>query len=157
MSMKKFLVVCLSLLCLMFTFGLTACGDKDNNELIDLADCEIGYELPVYPSCEFDYKVNDDCVVHISSIKAVLVKKNEIHEGDLLTENFTPYIVELRFLGRTDASNVDKNIKVRLNLQITSISIRTAISRDGEINGTTIAYLKYTPTITFETIYLSEF
>ena len=60
-------------------------------------------------------------------------------------------------MGRTDASNVDKNIKVRLNLQITSISIRTAISRDGEINGTTIAYLKYTPTITFETIYLSEF
>ena len=119
--MKKFLVVCLSLLCLMFTFGLTACGDKDNNELIDLADCEIGYELPVYPSCEFDYKVNDDCVVHISSIKAVLVQKNEIHEGDLLTENFTPYIVELRFLGRTDASNVDKNIKVRLNLQITSM------------------------------------
>ena len=55
----------------MFTFGLTACSDK--NELVDLADCEIGYELPVYPNCEFDYKVNDDCTVHVSSIKATLV------------------------------------------------------------------------------------
>ena len=153
--MKKFLVVCLSIVCLMFTFGLTACSDK--NELVDLADCEIGYELPVSPNCEFDYKVNDDCTVHVSSIKATLVEKNEIHEGDILTEPFTPYVVELQFIGSTDISNIDKNIKVRLNLQITSISITTAISSDGYINGTTIAYLKYTPTITFETIYLADF
>lgn len=155
MSMKKFLVVCLSLLCLMFTFGLTACEDK--NEMIELTDCEIGYELPVYPACEFDYKVNDECTIHVSSIKATLIEKNEIHEGDLLTEKFDPYVIRIDFNGYTNASHADKNIWLSISLQTYSTTIKTHIDQNGKMRGSTIAILKYTPIITFESLYISDF
>lgn len=153
--MKKFFIGFLTLLCLVsFSFGLTAC--KDNDGLIDLANAEIGYELPVYPDCEFDYKVNDECTVHISSIKATLVAKNEIHEGDVLDEPFYPYEVKLEFTGSTDAKNKDKAIYIGILLQTYSISIKAIISDNGIMSGETIAKTT-SSSISFFRVTISDF
>ncbi|MCD8372956.1 MAG: hypothetical protein LUD27_06630 [Clostridia bacterium] len=84
--MKKFICTALCSLIALSAVPLASCSN--NSGLINLADCEIGYELPVYPDCEFDYKIDDDCVVHISEIKAVLTAKNEINEGDVIEDEF---------------------------------------------------------------------
>lgn len=89
--MKKFIVSAVCAVVALCSIPFAACSSSENNGLINLADCEIGYELPVYPDCEFDYKVDDDCVVHISEIKAVLTAKNEINEGDLVEKDYYYY------------------------------------------------------------------
>lgn len=101
--MKKFIVSAICAAVALCSISFSACSDNtadSNSGLINLADCEIGYELPVYPDCEFDYKVSDDCTVHISEIKAVLTAKNEINEGDFIEENFYRYEITLRATGK---------------------------------------------------------
>ena len=114
--MKKFFV---NLMCAIMlvcaTIGLTACGDdKTSNQLPDLADCEIGYQMPIYPSYEFDYQVSEDCVVHIKSITMTLIEKRTISPNELLTDKFQPYIFELNALGSTDVKFAGKTIYLRL-------------------------------------------
>lgn len=117
--MKKILVVILSFICLISsTVCLGACSNKGNatgsTELIDLADCEIGYELPIYPTCEFDYKVNEECTVHIKNINIKLVQKNEISSNNEVTGKFFPFVLEVNAEGETTDSLAGKTIALHL-------------------------------------------
>lgn len=150
MSMKKFLVVCLSLICLMFTFGLTACGDKA--ETLDLADCEIGYELPVYPNCKFNYKITYDdykqqtldvpVIVNIDNINAILVEKNDINEDDVLEQPFHMYKINLVIVGHTDKELSGRELRIWLIDQLTgnTFSNKATIDENGNINWNYYSY-----------------
>lgn len=112
--MKKLFVSLFSVVLFVSSIvGFTACGN--NNSLPDLADCEIGYQLPVYPTCEFDYKYNDEYIVHIDSITVTLVEKNTIEEGDILDKKFFPYYVEWVVKGSTSVTLAGKNIFIELH------------------------------------------
>ncbi len=112
--MKKFIVTVLCAVVTLCSISFAACSSSSDSGLINLADCEIGYELPVYPDCEFDYKVDDDCVVHISEIKAVLTAKNEINAGDLVEDKFYRYEITLSANGYTN-----NNAKSEYTINIT--------------------------------------
>lgn len=135
--MKKLFVSLFSVVLFVFSIvGFTACGN--NNSLPDLADCEIGYQLPVYPTCEFDYKYNDEYIVHIDSITVTLVEKNTIEEGDILDEKFSPYYAEWIVKGSTDATLAGKDIFIELHTtedgKSTSTSYSGSIESDGTFN-----------------------
>ncbi|MCD7729810.1 MAG: hypothetical protein LUI60_07910 [Clostridia bacterium] len=83
--------------------------ENNSAQLTNLENYEVGDSLPVYPTCEFDYKVSDDCVVHISEIKAVLTAKNEINEGDLIEGDWYPYIVTITTTGYIIQNDTTKN------------------------------------------------
>ena len=54
--MKKFaLVLLIALLCLP-VLAFAACANPADDPY-DLSTKEIGYEIPVYPDCEFSYKL----------------------------------------------------------------------------------------------------
>jgi uncharacterized protein YxeA len=115
---KKIIAVLLCLLCLS-PFAISGCNKNNSNtdsQIIDLANCEIGYELPVYPECEFNYKINEECTVHVKSIKATLIQKNTISENDTLDSEFHPYIIHISAIGSTDMKFEGKEL--RLNLRI---------------------------------------
>lgn len=120
--MKKFFV---SLMCVAMvicsTLGLSACaGDKDNSNTVDLSQIEVGAEIPVYPNCEFDYlfkpnnleSSDEQYTVHISQITAKLSKKNSIHKGDILTEQFYPFEIQVYVSGSTSPKLAGKILSV---------------------------------------------
>ena len=143
--MKKFLVLLLSIVCIISTTaGLTACDNYSDNGssnnivgAIDLANCEIGYELPVYPTCEFDYKVNDNMTVHIKNIKVRLVEKNIINEDDEIAGNFYPYVVEVTAEGSTaiEFANTVITLQLRDSFPVSFVySGDAVINSNGTIN-----------------------
>lgn len=126
--MKKFIaVLCVVLLSLCLFVG---CAD-DSQSSIDLEKYEIGDELPIYPNCEFDYKVNDECTVHISSIKLTLVEKREITENCVIENDFFKYTFNLIVTGVTHSDFSQKNIEITFNAFINSYSTSTKINNDG--------------------------
>ena len=61
-----------------------------------LEKMEIGSELPIYPECEFDYKLtykDKDYIIHITSLSAQLVKKNFIEKDALIEGEYYPFEV----------------------------------------------------------------
>ena len=114
--MKKFaLILLVAVLCVpIFTFA--ACADPSDDPY-DLSTKEIGYEIPVYPDCEFSYVVKwterdpetredieKSCTVKITDMKATLTAKNTISEGEVLEDYFYPYTIQIRAVGETDPS-----------------------------------------------------
>lgn len=129
--MRKFLISFLSLAFIVcLTFGLTACGNK-KEELPDLADCEIGYQLPVYPGVEFDYKVVDRnanaFIVHISEIKLTLAKKNTITANTTLEKPFYRYELTFTAKGSTDTKLAGEHMYLGY-LTSTNASNNTAVT-----------------------------
>ncbi len=109
--MKKFYVVLLSLIMCFVSICFVGCGDKETQaELIDLADCDIGYQLTCYPQCNFSYKLDENFIVNIDSFSATLIEKHEIHEGDILDDDFYPYAVKVTATGTTDTVNANKKV-----------------------------------------------
>ena len=114
--MKKFvLVLLIALLCLP-VLAFAACADPADDPY-DLSTKEIGYEIPVYPDCEFSYvvkwterdpetreEVEKSCTVKITDMKATLTAKNTISEGDVLEESFKPYEITVTVAGQTDVA-----------------------------------------------------
>jgi len=99
--MKRFLAFVLFTFYTATTAFLVACNNGNStkqttdNAWVDLSRYEVGSELSVYPTCEFDYKIDDECTVHINSVKATLTARNEIIEGTTLSERYYPYTVQL--------------------------------------------------------------
>ncbi len=116
--MKKFLFcLCSLVLTICATCLLTACdNDKATQSSSNPINYEIGYELTVYPDCDFNYKVNDECLVHVSDISVVLAQKNEIAKNDTLTEPFYPCVYHISAKGSTDAKFAGKTIYIRLTV-----------------------------------------
>lgn len=122
--MKKFaLVLLIALLCLP-VLAFAACADPADDPY-DLSTKEIGYEIPVYPDCDFSYVVKWDewnsetseeieksCTVKITNFRATLVEKHTISEGDILEDNYANYTVKLHAEGQTDISAAGEYLRL---------------------------------------------
>lgn len=133
--MKKFvLILLIGLLCLpVLTFA--ACAEPADDPY-DLSTKEIGYEIPVYPDCEFSYAVEwtdvtyvmdeaaaifidiieeeKSCVINITDISVVLTEKNEISPDKTIEEGFYPYTVKVTLKGSAPSEYAGLKIKVAL-------------------------------------------
>lgn len=155
--MKRFLVVILSLICFIATIGITGCDNNENESgVIDLADCEIGYQLPVYPSCEFDYQVSEDCIVHISSITMTLTEKNVINPNDVLNSAYYPYVFTLKATGYTDKSFAGTSIYFKYRCSVPNFLLRilSVVDDDGAITWEDDKYICEPVTFSFERLEL---
>ena len=130
--MKKFSIFIILIIVCVFCFAGCVNTPKTAS---DLGDCKVGYEFEVYPNVEFNYKINDDCVVHINNISVTLVKKNEINTGDTIEGLFYPYTAKMEVSGHTDASYFGKKINVQMTAGINSYSCDAIISEDGTFYG----------------------
>lgn len=153
---KVFTSILCSFLLIYGIIGLTACNNNESESLPDLANCKIGYELPVYPQCDFYYKVDENFTVHIENVSATLTKKNEIHQGDTLDTEFYPYTVTLTVSGTTDPANADQTFYFRFRFCENSFTtIKAIVNSNGSISceKDLIMYCNYI--ITFHSIELN--
>lgn len=140
--MKKFaLILLVAVLCVPI-FAFAACADPSDDPY-DLSTKEIGYEIPVYPDCEFSYKIikteynyetmQDEVVleaeVHISEFSVTLVNKNPVSAGDILDEDYGYYTVKLHVEGLADSVLVGKT----LWFQTIDAQGKSTVDSDGSI------------------------
>lgn len=112
--MKKLLAVLLSLIAL----SIPAFAGCSQDEAINEFDrYEVGYELPVYPSHDFYYKVNDEMTIHITDILVTLTEINTIKQDEILTGEFVPYIFTVKATGETDAKFAGTKVSLYLHLK----------------------------------------
>ena len=144
--MKKFaLVLLIALLCLP-VLAFAACADPADDPY-DLSTKEIGYEIPVYPDCEFSYvvkwterdpetreEVEKSCTVKITDMKATLTAKNTVSEGDVLEESFVPYEITVTVAGQTDAELEGLEMVCNLNFGELLKDGSATVSENGTIN-----------------------
>lgn len=139
--MKKFvLILLIALLCLP-VLAFAACAEPADDPY-DLSTKEIGYEIPVYPDCEFSYVVKwtesdpetyepiqKSCTVKITNFSATLVEKHTISEGDILEEEYDRFTVKIHAEGVTDNSFAGEHMRF-VTGSATNIS---TIAEDGTI------------------------
>lgn len=139
--MKKFvLVLLIALLCLP-VLAFAACADPADDPY-DLSTKEIGYEIPVYPDCEFSYVVKwteydpetyepfqKSCMVKITDFSATLVDKSPVSEGDILDEDYGYYTVKLHVEGLADSVLVGET----LWFQTIDAQGKSTVDSDGSI------------------------
>lgn len=139
--MKKFaLVLLIALLCLP-VLAFAACADPADDPY-DLSTKEIGYEIPVYPDCEFSYvvkwterdpdtyeKTEKSCTVKIIDFSAILIEKHTISKGDIVEEEYNRFTVKIHAEGVTDKSLAGDRLRF-VTGTITNIS---TIASDGSI------------------------
>lgn len=138
--MKKAYLVLLSIIIGIFSsVGLTGCGDNENGTIFpDIANCEIGYQLPIYPTCEFDYRVtngDDVYVIHIKSITMTLSAKNKITETTPIEGTYFPYTFRIKAEGSTtsDLSGKTVTLYVQDVISDSAYMASTIIEEDGTI------------------------
>ena len=144
--MKKFvLVLLIALLCLP-VLAFAACADPADDPY-DLSTKEIGYEIPVYPDCEFSYvvkwterdpetreEIEKSCTVKITDMKATLTAKNTISEGDVLEESFKPYEITVTVAGQTDAKFAGLEVGCNLNFGESGKEQVATVDEKGYVN-----------------------
>ena len=131
--MKKFSII---ILILIMTSVLCFAGCANTPKASsDLGDCKVGYEFEVYPNVEFNYKINDDFIVHISDISATLVKKNEIKANETIEGDFHPYITKIEITGKTDPKHSGKNLYIQMESTSVAITCYAKIAEDGTFRG----------------------
>ncbi len=141
--MKKFVCV---ILCAVLTLGLgvllVGCNDNNGCQCTTeqlhgdyLADKEVGYEVPVYPNFEFDYKLESGRTIHISSIKVTLCSKNEIKPDEPFSGTFYPYAYKIQAKGYT-RSTVLAGSKITLFINCTDANTTygsATVQQDGTL------------------------
>ena len=143
--MKKFaLILLVAVLCVPI-FAFAACADPSDDPY-DLSTKEIGYEIAVYPDCEFSYVVKwteynynpetgipehseKSCTVNITEFNAVLLEKHLISEGDVLEEEYERFTVKIHVEGATDPAMAGDELRF-VTGNITNIS---TVAEDGSI------------------------
>lgn len=156
--MKKIITLIMCLVCFVSAFTLAACnntndqgsnqetvdteGNQDNNESQDtpadeikqcdciksLADCEIGYQLPVYPNSKFEYGVEPKFVV--SEISITLTAKNEMRYNNF--KEFYPFEITVKIVASSNAS-VGYKYGIKIASMHTTFNINSIINEDGSI------------------------
>ena len=164
--MKKFaLVLLIALLCLP-VLAFAACADPADDPY-DLSTKEIGYEIPVYPDCEFSYVVKwterdtytfegteKSCTVKITDMKATLTAKNTISEGDVLEEYFHPYEVTVTVLGQTDTELAGLEVLCYVGGDNSSRNLDYAtVGKDGKIKWEKTLGCDYLTGLSFDGLY----
>ena len=147
--MKKFSVLVILMIVCIFCFA--GCVNTPNSPS-NLSNYKVGYEFEVYPTVEFNYKINDDFVVHISDISVTLVEKNEIKANDTIEGKYSPYTTKLEVSGYTDVKHSGTKIYVYVYAgPTTNIVCNATISEDG----TFYAYKESSALIKSDTIYFN--
>lgn len=164
--MKKFaLILLVAVLCVPI-FAFAACAEPSDNPY-DLSTKEIGYEIPVYPDCEFSYVVKwterdpetreyieKSCTVKITDIKATLTAKNTISEGDALEESFAPYEITVTVAGQTDTTFIGLNLGCYVRNDNDTRRVGAAIiGQNGEIKWSGSFGCDYLTKLTFSNLY----
>ena len=150
--MKKLCSVILGCLlgCICLTTG--GCSTDEYSELtVDLSKMEIGTEIPVYPGHEFDYSltpeselypdINDEYTYHVSAITAKLIRKNSIAEGDVISEQFFPFEIQIAIAGSTSPELAGYTFSAKICCQTSFIDIAGIdfqITDSGSFEGSTI-------------------
>lgn len=116
--MKKLFVALISTVLCFSLFAFAGCENNHTQvETPNLSECDIGFQVPIYPSFEFDYQVNNECLVHISSITMTLVEKNYLQQGELVTGDFQPFVFELNAIGKTEERFAGEKIYIQLQAE----------------------------------------
>ena len=132
--MKKLFVAFISAVLCFSLFAFVGCDE--GSAAASFEEIEVGYNLPVYPDFEFDYKVSDDCIVHINKIKIELTDKNIIEPNETVSSPYWPYIFHVSASGSTDAKYAGKTIYLILinkSVYRTQFYYETTIGDDGSI------------------------
>lgn len=148
--MKKILFcLFISILMACMVFGLVACNNtesntpSDNNIPQDIFSAtnpygyKVGDQIPVYPSCEFNYlHVQDDeeYTFHIQSLSVTLVSKNEIIEGSTIDSIFFPYTVLICGEATVDRMYTYPRFDTCALITLRETSTNTIISSTTKIN-----------------------
>ena len=116
--MKKVCLILVGLL-LCFSFaGISGCADnsRENNvpTTYDLSKIEVGTEMPIYPAFEFDYKVNDDLIIRISSMSVTLTEKNEINPGDIIEGDYNFFTLMAKIHGSVITNNKNQRFYIAI-------------------------------------------
>lgn len=165
--MKKFaLILLVAVLCVPI-FAFAACADPSDDPY-DLSTKEIGYEIPVYPDCEFSYvvkwdsrdfetweKIEKTCTVKITDMKATLTAKNTISEGDVLEESFKPYEITTTVTGQTDIEFSGLIIYCYLIEGENSIYKAATVADDGSIDWTFTSGVTEMLYMSFSSLYVT--
>lgn len=109
--MKKLSIILVTIVLCCSAFLFTSCDQAktvENTDVIpsqyDLSKMEVGTTVDVYPP--FRYKLLDEKggehIIKIKSFTITLLKKNQIHEDDLIEGMFSNYEVKLEVLINAD-------------------------------------------------------
>ena len=150
--MKKFSIFIILIIVCIFCFA--GCVNTPNTAS-DLGDCNVGYEFEVYPNVEFNYKISDDFIVHISDISVTLVQKNEIKANDTIENIFMPYVVKLEVSGFTTAEHCGTRIRISFSSITTGLECYATITEDGTFYGDSETSFRNNNTIYFSRIMVS--
>ncbi|MDE6605983.1 MAG: hypothetical protein K2K85_08195 [Clostridia bacterium] len=139
--MKKFFVlIVLTIVCIFCFVGCVNTPDSPNTST-DLGNYEVGYEFEVYPTVEFNYKINEDFIVHISDISVTLIEKNEIKANDIIENKYYyPYTTKFEVTGNTDAKHSGKQIDIYATSGAANIHCVATINDDGSFYGSNECY-----------------
>ena len=157
--MKKFSIISiLVVLTLAFVFCFAGCTNTPDtsNDSSALSNYEVGHKFVVYPTVEFNYKIEDDFIVHISNISVTLVEKNEVKENDTIEdERYSPFTTKMEVSGYTDVKHSGKHISIWVSGTF-GFSCKAIISEDGTFYGCTeMALLRTDQPLYFTYISLS--
>ncbi len=165
--MKKFaLILLVAVLCVPI-FAFAACAEPDDP--YDLSTKEIGYEIPVYPDCEFSYVVKweewdpetredieKSCTVKITDMKAILIEKNSISQGDTLENDYYPYIIKITIEGQTDVAFAGLKVTCYVRGDNSSSSLlNSTVDNDGKIRWENNLGYDYLSGLSFSGLYTS--
>lgn len=153
--MKKIFTFALSLTVLLCaTLGLSACGETKE---ASLEDCEIGYQVHVYPEFAFNYSLNwDDTnyLFYIESITVTLTEKKSIDSETTLAGTFYPYTFQVSANATTTSELAGRLVSIRLLKNDALTMLQTTIQPDGKIEWSQTWYAMSEPLISFSDILL---
>ena len=132
--MKKFFII-FSIIVVACVCCLAGCVKSNGSQVLDLNSCEIGYEFEVCPNTEFDYKINDNFIIHIQNIKATLIEKNKIGDNDVLQGRYSPCVVRIQVIGYTNSIHKGARVDIIVCSLSVGMNIPVTISNDGTFTG----------------------
>lgn len=161
--MKKLLVTLMSAVLCFSLFVFVGCGDSE--QFIDkLEDKELGYEIPIYPDYEFDYKIideahnNKEIILHVTDIKITLAAKNVIPANEPISGTFCKYTYRIKAHATTDPSNQGTRLMLWVGSRFsneTYYAPSSLVNEDGSIEWAGEIKVNYCETICFRSINLT--
>lgn len=116
---------------------LAGCSSEDDVyvHIIDFEKCEIGYEVPVHPDCEFNYELSDGHIIQMEKITAVLSDKTAEEDSLTVSGDYAPYTITISAHGHTDKDLSGKNLEICFRTTLTNFvqSSTSKVDENGDI------------------------
>lgn len=111
---------------------------SNNGELFEytnLNNYNIGDEIPVYPSHQFCYKIDEDSTITITKFSVTLKEKNLISENEILSSPFYPFKIVLSVEGKIDGEIIsNKKVEVFWMLDGAALYFETQPNQNGNFS-----------------------